>query len=116
MDDNRIHTIFYSIVICSSSIVQLLGCHHNMNSSLRGILLCIIVCLCSGAEARKLYDEAQVMLKQIIRDKSLQAHGVVGLYRASRDGDDVHVLAEDGSVIATLFGLRQQVSVVCRTL
>ena len=72
------------------------------------------VFMCTGPEAKKLFDEAQVMMKKIRSDKLLQAHGVVGLYRARRHGDDIHVLGEDGSVLATLFGLRQQVrTIIC---
>ena len=65
----------------------------------------------TGAEAMKLFDEAQVMLKTMRDDKLLQAHGIVGLYRARRHGDDIHVLGEDDSVVATLYGLRQQVRI-----
>ncbi len=43
-----------------------------------------------GIEAQKLFDDAQIMLDQIIKDKSLQAHGVFGFYPASRtEKDDV---------------------------
>jgi len=43
-----------------------------------------------GVEAQKLFDDAQTMLDQIIRDKSLQANGVFGFYPASRtEKDDV---------------------------
>ena len=49
------------------------------------------------------------MLKKMRNDILLQAHGVVGLYRAHRHGDDIHVL---DSVVATLYGLRQQVRTV----
>ncbi len=43
-----------------------------------------------GVEAQKLFDDAQIMLDQIIKEKSLQAHGVFGFYPASRtENDDV---------------------------
>jgi 5-methyltetrahydrofolate--homocysteine methyltransferase len=43
-----------------------------------------------GVEAQKLFDDAQIMLDQIIKDKSLQANGVFGFYAASRtEKDDV---------------------------
>jgi 5-methyltetrahydrofolate--homocysteine methyltransferase len=66
-----------------------------------------------GAEARKLYDDAQAMLKQIIEGKWLQARGVVGIYPANAVGDDVEVYpaAEDtsrGKPIAKFCMLRQQ--------
>jgi 5-methyltetrahydrofolate--homocysteine methyltransferase len=42
-----------------------------------------------GAEAKKLYDDAQRMLKKVIADKSLQAKAVIGFYPANSDGDDI---------------------------
>ncbi len=47
-----------------------------------------------GDEARKLFDDAQGMLDEIIRNKALQAKGVVGLFPANSDGDDV-IIWED---------------------
>lgn len=63
-----------------------------------------------GPEARRVFDDAQTLLQQVSKDGLLQAHGIVGLYRAQRVGDDVQILGDDDSVMATLFGLRQQVS------
>lgn len=48
-----------------------------------------------GVEARRLYEDAQEMLAEIIRDKSLSAKGVVRSYKASVDGDDI-VLDDNG--------------------
>ncbi|WP_442892819.1 methionine synthase [Emticicia sp. 17c] len=42
-----------------------------------------------GAEAQKLFEDAQKMLKKIIADKSLQAKAVIGFYPANADGDDI---------------------------
>jgi 5-methyltetrahydrofolate--homocysteine methyltransferase len=62
-----------------------------------------------GVEARKLFDEAQVLLAKIIEEKWLRATAVVGIYRANSRGDDIDVLSSDGStVISTFHGLRQQ--------
>lgn len=36
-----------------------------------------------GAEARKLFDQAQVMLKDLIENKRVEARGIVGFYKAS---------------------------------
>jgi 5-methyltetrahydrofolate--homocysteine methyltransferase len=41
--------------------------------------------------ARELYDDAQKLLDEIVRDKSLQARGVYGFWPAAADGDDVVV-------------------------
>lgn len=63
-----------------------------------------------GQEAKKLFDEAQVMLKKIMDHKLLTATGIVGFYPANSVGDDIELYKEDGSKekIATFFGLRQQ--------
>jgi len=42
-----------------------------------------------GKEARKLYDDAQAMLKKVIIEKSLQAKAVVGFYPANSIVDDI---------------------------
>ena len=44
-----------------------------------------------GEEARKLYDDAQLYLKEIIDKKLLKANGVLGLFPAVSSGDDVLV-------------------------
>ncbi len=64
----------------------------------------------SGPAARKLYDDAQVMLDQMIEEKWIRAHGVVGFFPASSVGDDVELyLGNDRTdVHATLHHLRQQ--------
>jgi 5-methyltetrahydrofolate--homocysteine methyltransferase len=42
-------------------------------------------------EARELYDDAQDLLDEIVRDESLAARGVYGFWPAHADGDDVVV-------------------------
>ncbi|MBS1682898.1 MAG: methionine synthase [Bacteroidetes bacterium] len=62
-----------------------------------------------GQEARKLFDDAQKMLAQIIADNSLQACGVVAFHPCnSIDEDDVQLFDESGNKIETLHFLRQQ--------
>ncbi len=64
-----------------------------------------------GETASNLYAEARSMLKTIIREKWLQANGVVGLFPAnSVDDDDIEVYADASrtKVIARLHHLRQQ--------
>lgn len=41
-----------------------------------------------GAEAKKLFDEAQEVLKDYVKNKKLQANGVVGVFPANTIGDD----------------------------
>jgi 5-methyltetrahydrofolate--homocysteine methyltransferase len=47
-------------------------------------------------EARELYDDATELLDEIIRDGSLTARGVYGLWPASSDGDDIVVYHDNG--------------------
>jgi 5-methyltetrahydrofolate--homocysteine methyltransferase len=61
--------------------------------------------------ARRLFDDAQTMLDQLIDEKWLRANGVLGLFPANQvDGDDIEVYADETrrSVRATLHQLRQQ--------
>lgn len=44
-----------------------------------------------GAEAKKIFDEAQKLLKEIIAKKLMQVRGVSGIFPAYREGDDVIV-------------------------
>ncbi|EEY61495.1 methionine synthase [Phytophthora infestans T30-4] len=44
-----------------------------------------------GAEARKVFDEAQKLLQEIMDKKLLRVRGVSGIFPAYRDGDDVVV-------------------------
>lgn len=62
-----------------------------------------------GTAATKLYEEAQVFLKKIIREKWLTAKGVVGFWEASAVSDDtVEVKDVDGNIFNLEF-LRQQI-------
>ncbi|WP_424949248.1 methionine synthase [Deinococcus sp.] len=49
-----------------------------------------------GTEAKKLFDDAQALLKKILDDGLFTARGVIGLYPARRVDDDI-VLHLDGS-------------------
>ncbi|OBS08564.1 methionine synthase [Acidihalobacter prosperus] len=64
-----------------------------------------------GEEARKLFADAQVMLKQIIAEKWLRARGVIGFFPANRiDDDDIALYTDDtrAEVRTVLHHLRQQ--------
>ena len=64
-----------------------------------------------GAEASKLFADAQAMLEQIIQEKWLTASAVVGLYPANTvNDDDIEVYADDSrqEVIARFYNPRQQ--------
>ena len=64
----------------------------------------------TGEVARKLYDEAQVMLDRIIEEKWLTAKGVIGLFPANAVGDDIEIYTDESrsEVAHTLHMLRQQ--------
>jgi 5-methyltetrahydrofolate--homocysteine methyltransferase len=62
-----------------------------------------------GEEAKKLFDEAQKMLKQIIDEKWLTAKAVIGIYLAVSSNDDIYVYDESGhKQIAAFHTIRQQ--------
>ncbi len=63
-----------------------------------------------GEVARKLYDDAQAMLDQLIAEKWITARGVYGFFPAAADGDDTILYTDDdrGSVLTVLHHLRQQ--------
>jgi 5-methyltetrahydrofolate--homocysteine methyltransferase len=63
-----------------------------------------------GTEARKLYEDAQVLLRKVLREKRIRARGVLAFFPANAEGDDI-LLYEDDSrkkVKARLHALRQQ--------
>lgn len=63
-----------------------------------------------GAEAQKLFNDAQKMLDQIVNGRSLQANGVVGFYRAVRTETDDVLLSKksEDKPFAEFHFLRQQ--------
>lgn len=63
-----------------------------------------------GAEARKVFDEAQKLLKEIIDKKLMQVRGVSGIFPAYREGDDVIVCdpKQPDSHVSKFCMLRQQ--------
>lgn len=66
-----------------------------------------------GGEAKKLFDDADRMLNDIMETKSLRATGVVAFFPANSVGDDVYVFEHDNDrkapPRAVFYGLRQQV-------
>ena len=63
-----------------------------------------------GEAARNLFKDAQAMLKTMVEENWLKPRGVVGLWPARRDGDDVIVFADEerSEEAGRFFGLRQQ--------
>jgi 5-methyltetrahydrofolate--homocysteine methyltransferase len=64
-----------------------------------------------GSEAKKLFDDANAMVKEIMASKSLQLRGIIGLYDANTvDSEDVEIYtdASRSEVKARFCMLRQQ--------
>lgn len=64
-----------------------------------------------GAEAKKLFDDANSLLDKVILEKSLTANGVIGLFPANSVGvDDIEIYTDEArsGVKRTLHSLRQQ--------
>jgi 5-methyltetrahydrofolate--homocysteine methyltransferase len=63
-----------------------------------------------GIEARKLFEDAQEMIEQIIREKWLRANGVIGIFPANSIGDDIEVYEDESrkKVLAVFRNLRNQ--------
>jgi len=63
-----------------------------------------------GEAARGLYADAEVMLKQMIAEKAVEARGVVGFWPANADGDDIVLFTDESRSVelARLHTLRQQ--------
>ncbi len=65
-----------------------------------------------GAEARRLFADAQAMLGRMIAEKWVSARAIIGFWPANSVGDDIEVYADETrqSPIATLHTLRQQMA------
>jgi 5-methyltetrahydrofolate--homocysteine methyltransferase len=70
-----------------------------------------------GPEARKLFDDAQAMLRRLVRERWLTANAVVGFWPANAVGDDIALFADDSRErqVAMLHTLRQQMARENRT-
>ena len=60
-----------------------------------------------GKEAKKLFEDAQVMLNEIVDGKLLKARAVAGIFEVKREGEDADVFQE-GEKVKTFHFLRQQ--------
>ena len=65
-----------------------------------------------GTEAKKLFEDAKVMLKRIVEEKWVTASAVIGLWPANSVGDDIEVYTDDtrSKRLTTLYTLRQQIA------
>ncbi len=65
-----------------------------------------------GKEAKSLYQDAQQMLDQMIREKWIVANAVVGIFPANSDLDDLILYTDDSrsAILQRVHHLRQQVT------
>jgi 5-methyltetrahydrofolate--homocysteine methyltransferase len=65
-----------------------------------------------GEAARQLFDDAQSMLAKIVEERWFNPKAVVGFWPANSFGDDIRLFTGEsrGETLATLHGLRQQLS------
>ncbi|MGE5679465.1 MAG: methionine synthase [Bacillota bacterium] len=63
-----------------------------------------------GTEARKLFDDANKLLDEVIKKRLLKANGVIGLFPANSAGDDIEVYSDESrkGILTTFHTLRQQ--------
>jgi 5-methyltetrahydrofolate--homocysteine methyltransferase len=63
-----------------------------------------------GEEAKKLFADAQAMLKQVIEGRWLRAAAIIGLFPANGEGDDIQVYSDDSRerLLTTFHNLRKQ--------
>ena len=63
-----------------------------------------------GEEAKKLFQDASDMLKDITQKKMLLAKGIIGIYPCNSVGDDVEIYSDDNrsELITTMHFLRNQ--------
>ena len=63
----------------------------------------------TGRQARELFEDGQVMLKKILKEKSLKAKAIFGLFPANSVGDDIEVYDQEKTkTLAKFLTLRQQ--------
>ena len=65
------------------------------------------------AEAKRVYDDANALLDEIIAKKLLQANAVIGFFPANAVGDDIEIYTDDNrqKVQEVFYNLRQQIIV-----
>ncbi|MCX7736334.1 MAG: methionine synthase [Candidatus Kapabacteria bacterium] len=63
-----------------------------------------------GAEAKKLFDDANKLLDYIIDENLIKANGIIGLFPANSIGDDVQIFTDEKrtGILTELHFLRQQ--------
>ncbi len=62
-----------------------------------------------GQQAKSIFDDANALLDQIVKEKRFRPRAVLSFWPANSDGDDIEVYSDDGKkVISKFHTLRQQ--------
>ena len=61
-----------------------------------------------GEQAVKLYEDANLMLDQIVKKNWLELKAVIGIWKANSSGDDIILKDAKNNVLETFCTLRQQ--------
>ncbi len=61
-----------------------------------------------GVEARKLFDDANALLKKAIEERWMTAKGVIGIFPAGSKDEFIEVFDDKGKVLTTFHQMRQQ--------
>lgn len=63
-----------------------------------------------GTEAKKLFNDAQLLLNNIVQNKLLKAKAVIGFWPANASGDDIYLYTDETrqQVLTSIHTLRQQ--------
>ena len=64
----------------------------------------------SGKEAKKLFDDAKILLKKIAEEKWVTVNAIVGLFHARSNGDDIEFTDKAQNILLVWRNLRQQSS------
>jgi 5-methyltetrahydrofolate--homocysteine methyltransferase len=61
-----------------------------------------------GDEAKKLFNDANLLLEKLNNENLINLKGVCGIFKANSVGDDIEIYDEKNNLIGTLYNLRQQ--------
>jgi 5-methyltetrahydrofolate--homocysteine methyltransferase len=61
-----------------------------------------------GIEAKKLFDDAQLILEQMILEKRVRPKALMGIFKANSRDEEVFIYSEEGQILETLHFDRQQ--------
>ncbi len=61
-----------------------------------------------GAQAKQLFEDSQILLNQIVREKRVQPRVLVGIFEAQSENESVHIFGPDHQRIETFDFIRQR--------